>query len=94
MAIQIVRDKPGKRAPSYKRHRTELKSHQNDCGRNCEQYCQGISYACEPFIFSLRDSTFLFLHVIEERHEPEVHVQLLVTVEQSETGIVSNKVDF
>ena len=36
----------------------------------------------------------VFLDVIEQRHETEVHVHLLMAVEKSETGIVGNKVDF
>ena len=47
------------------------------------------------FIFTLRfrGQPFLFLHVIEQRHEPEVHVQLLVTVEESKTGMIGNEVN-
>ena len=33
------------------------------------------------------------LRVVEESHETEVHVQLLVAVEESKTGIVGNKVN-
>ena len=33
------------------------------------------------------------LRVVEECHETEVHVQLLVAVEESEAGIVRNKVN-
>jgi hypothetical protein len=32
--------------------------------------------------------------VVEQRHEAEVHVELLVTMEQREAGIVGDKVDF
>ena len=32
--------------------------------------------------------------VVEQRHEAEVHVQLLMTVEERQTGIVSDKVYF
>src|SRR4029077_13497684 len=41
-------------------------------------------------------STFsrVSLDVIEQRHETEVHVYLLMAMEKSETGIVGNKVDF
>lgn len=34
------------------------------------------------------------LGVVEKRHESEIHMQLLVTMEQSQTGIVSYKVHF
>jgi hypothetical protein len=33
------------------------------------------------------------LGIIEQRHESEVHVQLLMTVEQGSAGIVGDKVD-
>jgi hypothetical protein len=33
------------------------------------------------------------LRVVEERHETEVHVQLLMAVEESKAGIVGNKVN-
>jgi hypothetical protein len=33
------------------------------------------------------------LCVVEERHETEVHVQLLVAVEESKAGIVGNEVN-
>ncbi len=33
-------------------------------------------------------------HVVEQRYEPEIHVQLLVTTEQRQPRIVSNEVDF
>jgi len=47
------------------------------------------------FIFTsrFRSRPFLFLDVIEQRHEPEVHVQLLVTVEESKTGMIGNEVN-
>lgn len=32
------------------------------------------------------------LHVVEQRHEPKVHVQLHVTMEQRQTGIVRDKI--
>jgi hypothetical protein len=32
--------------------------------------------------------------VIEQRHETEIHVQLLMTMEQRKTGIVGHEVDF
>lgn len=32
--------------------------------------------------------------VIEQRHEPEVHVKLLVAVEQRQSWIVGDEVDF
>ena len=34
------------------------------------------------------------LRVVEERHETEVHVQLLVAMEESEAGVVGNEIDF
>src|SRR5712672_3220201 len=34
------------------------------------------------------------LGVVEKRHEAEVHMQLLVAMEQSQAGIVGHKVDF
>ena len=33
------------------------------------------------------------LRVVEERHETEIHVQLLVAVEESKAGIVGNEVN-
>ena len=33
------------------------------------------------------------LRVVEQRHEPKVHVQLLMAVEQSQAGIVGDEVD-
>src|ERR1700751_70262 len=38
-------------------------------------------------------SFFISLHVVEQRHEAEVHVELLVAMEKRQTGIVRNKVD-
>jgi hypothetical protein len=32
-------------------------------------------------------------HVIEQRHEPEIHVQLLVAMKQRQSGIVRREVD-
>ena len=34
------------------------------------------------------------LRIVEERHESEIHVQLLMTVEERQTRIVGNKVKF
>ena len=45
------------------------------------------------FTLRFRSRPFLFLHVIEQRHEPEVHVQLLVTVEESKTGMIGDEVN-
>ena len=40
------------------------------------------------------DRSHSMLRVVEQRHEPEVHVQLLVTVEKSQAKvIVGNEVD-
>ena len=41
-------------------------------------------------------STFCadFLHIVEERHESEVHVQLLVAVEQRQAGVIRDKINF
>src|SRR5512143_427368 len=32
--------------------------------------------------------------IVEERHEPEIHVQLLVTVEEGHTWIVGDEIEF
>ena len=45
------------------------------------------------FWLCFRNRSFPCLHVIEERHEPEVHVELLVTMEQSKTRIIGDKVN-
>src|SRR6266567_2446471 len=42
--------------------------------------------------FSLLEYHCWRLYIVEERHETVVHVQLLVTVEEGEPWIVSNKV--
>src|SRR5882724_2444518 len=39
-----------------------------------------------------RISLLRSLYIIEERHEPVVHMQLLVTVEEGQPRIISNKV--
>ena len=36
----------------------------------------------------------LRLRIVEERHEPEIHVQLLMAVEEGQTWIVGDKVKF
>src|SRR5215469_16282053 len=43
-----------------------------------DKMCWLAYFSCQPFYFyaSLQESTLLFLRVIEQRHEPEVHVQL------------------
>jgi hypothetical protein len=41
---------------------------------------------------SLLEET-LPLRVIEQRHETEVHVQLLVAVEEGEAGVVGNEIN-
>ena len=41
----------------------------------------------------LREFLQIGSDVVEQRHEAEVHVQLLVTMEQREAGIVGDKVD-
>lgn len=33
------------------------------------------------------------LRVVEQRHKTKIHVQLLVTVEQGEAGVVGNEID-
>ena len=57
--------------------------------------CLPDIFLVSHFIFALRlrSRSFLLLHVIEQRHEPEVHVQLLVTVEESKTGMIGNEVN-
>ena len=35
----------------------------------------------------------LNLRVVEQRHKTKIHVQLLVTVEQREAGVVGNEID-
>jgi phosphoribosylanthranilate isomerase len=42
---------------------------------------------------STAERGIVLLHVVEKRHETEVHVQLLVAVEESEAGIVGNEID-
>ncbi len=42
----------------------------------------------------LREFLQIGSDVVEQRHEAEVHVQLLVTMEQREAGIVGDEVDF
>src|SRR6266853_276793 len=42
----------------------------------------------------LREFLQIGSDVVEQRHEAEIHVQLLVTMEQREDGIVGDKVDF
>src|SRR6266849_5755568 len=41
-----------------------------------------------------RASSPISLHIIEERHKAEVHVQLLVAVEEREAGVIRNKIYF
>src|SRR4029077_3879669 len=43
---------------------------------------------------SLKLSSLRRLYIIEKRHEPVVHVQLLVAVEKREPRIIGNKVYF
>ena len=33
------------------------------------------------------------LRIIEQRHEPEIHVQLLMAVEECEAGVVGDEID-
>ena len=62
------------------------------CKGNGTQAPANLS-AILPFSLCFRNRPFLFLRVIEERHETEVHVELLVTVEERKTRIVRNKVN-
>src|SRR6516164_8874591 len=40
-----------------------------------------------------RRSDLFLLHVVEQRHEAEIHVELLVAMEKRQTGIVRDEVD-
>ena len=48
----------------------------------------------KAFTFQLFVGRNLPLRVIEQRHKTEVHVQLLVAVEEGESGVVSNEINF
>ena len=66
----------------------------NDLSRKADGSGRNFIYGQANRVASLTSGGVHLSRIVEERHEAEVHVQLLVAVEKRHSGIVGNEVKF